>query len=182
MLNDVLWAGFGPRLRRVSVALALPMVMGTHAPFPVNEVAIEGTVQMQHLNGRISTSVSTLVGPLPVHGRVAATHTCEGSFTGTVRYSALVRLAARVKRVHLVTALDGQVSRPDTTSCVVPAERVRGLFALTDTLLTGHVLAGDSVVTIVGIVRAVGDSAYHAELSIASGAGPPVVSLHLYHR
>lgn len=182
MLNDVLSAGFRPRLRRNSVALALPIVMATHAPFPVNEVAIDGTVQMQQLKGRISTSVSTLVGPLPVHGRVAATHTCEGSFTGTVRYSALVRFAARLKGVHLVTALDGQVSRPDTTSCVVPAETVRGRFWLTDTLLTGHVLAGDSVVTIVGIVRAVGDSAYHAELSPVSGASPPLVSLHLYHR
>lgn len=182
MLNDILSAAVGPRLRRGSVALTLAIAMATHAPFPVNEVAIEGTLQMQHLNGRISTSVSTLVGPLPVHGRVAATHTCEGAFTGTVRYSALVRFAARLKRVQLVTALDGQVSRPDATSCVVPFERVRGRFWLTDTLLTGQVLAGDSVVTIVGIVRAVGENAYHAELSAAPGASPPLLSLHLYHR
>jgi hypothetical protein len=182
MLKDNLLSSYRLRIRGEWVALALPVVIAMHGTFPVNEVAIEGTIRMQEMHGRVSTSVATLIGTLPVGGRVAVTQTCDGAFRGTVKYSPLVRLAARLKRVHLVTALDGQVAQPDSASCGARAETLRGRFWLADSVLTGHVVAGEAAVGITGVVRAVGDTAYHAEISAGSGAGPPMLSLNLYQR
>lgn len=178
----MLHAGLLPRLRRESIVLALPVLFASNEGFPLSEIAIHGVMRSRQLEGRISTTVASPIGQLPVSGRVLARRTCDGTFAGTVTYSTIVRLAARLKGVRLITALDGRVHPSDTSSCAIAAETLFGQFRLADSVLIGDVRTEETVWIVLGIVRALGDSAYHAELSTASATHPATVSLYLYER
>lgn len=178
MLNAVLL----PRLRRDAIALALPVFIASGDRFPLKDIAIEGSLRSRELEGTVTTAVASPIGRLPVAGRVFARHACDGRFAGTVSYPAWVRLAARLKRVRLVTALDGRLHEADTSSCAVATETLSGQFRLADSVLIGDLKTGQTAWVVLGIVRAIGDSTYHAELTTATAARPATVSLFLYQR
>jgi hypothetical protein len=170
-----------PRLRRESILLAVPVVLAGNG-FPLNELALDGSLRSRLLEGRVSTAVHTPIGRIPVHGRVVAHHACDGTFTGTVTYSRLIRLAARLRGISLVTALNGRVHDADGRGCDEVALTVAGQFHLADSLVVGDLRTGHAAWVIIGVVRAVGDTAYHATLDMAAVTHRATVSLDLYER
>ena len=155
------------RVRRWrSMALAAPLMFVIEGQFPVNELAIRAAiVETSHeIHGSIGTSVATPIGRLPVKGRLAAGFTCDGAFTGTVGYSLLVRIGARLKGIGLVTALEGQLPPSALSECTLSVESLSGRFGITDSTLTGSISSGTDSLAITGVLRASGDTAYHAAL------------------
>jgi hypothetical protein len=134
--------------------------------FPVNELAIRAAIlePSHEIHGSIGTSVATPFGRLPVKGRVAAGFTCDGAFTGTVGYSLLVRIGARLKGIGLVTALEGQLPPAALSQCTPSVSSVSGRFGITDSIVTGSISTGTDSLAITGVLRASGDTAYHAAL------------------
>jgi hypothetical protein len=153
------------RLRRwQSMALAAPLMLMAEGQFPVNELAIRAAiVEASHeIHGSIGTSVATPLGRLPVKGRVAARYGCDGTFTGTVGYALLVRIGARLKGIGLVTALEGQLPPSALSQCTIAVESLSGRFDIADSTVTGSISAGADSLPIIGVLRALGDTAYHA--------------------
>lgn len=178
MRKVVVWS----RLRRASIVLALPVVLAGNDRFPLNELALHGTVRSRQLEGTVSTAVRSPIGRISVAGRVVAHQACDGTFTGTVTYSRWVRLAARLKGVSLVTALDGRLHDADVRSCTGVAVTLSGQFRLADSVVLGDLTTETTAWVIAGVVRAVGDTAYHAELDVAATTERATVSLDLYER
>ena len=161
------------RVRRWrSMALAAPLMLMAEGQFPVNELAIRAAVvEASHeIHGSIGTSVATPLGRLPVKGRVAASYGCDGAFTGTVGYSVLVRIGARRKGIGLVSALEGQLPPSALSDCTIAAEALSGRFDIADSTVTGSISAGADSLAITGVLRAVGDTAYHAAVVPVHGA------------
>ena len=171
-----------PRLRRESILLAVPIVLAGDDRFPLNELALDGSVQSLQLEGTVSTAVRTPIGRIPVHGRVAARHACDGTFAGTVTYSRLVRFAARLRGISLVTALDGRLRDADTRGCTGVVATLSGQFRLADSVVVGDLATERASWFVVGVVRGVGDTAYHAELDMVTATHRATVSLDLYER
>lgn len=171
-----------PRLRREAVLLAVPIVLAGDDRFPLNELALNGSVRSLQLEGTVSTAVRTPIGRIPVQGRVIAQHACDGTFAGKVTYSRLVRLAARLRGISLVTALDGRLHDADTRSCTGAVVSLSGQFRLADSVVIGDLATERVAWVIVGVVRAVGDTAYHAELDMVTTTHRATVSLDLYER
>jgi hypothetical protein len=161
------------RMRRWrSMALAAPLMLMAEGQFPVNELAIRAAiVEASHeIHGSIGTSVATPLGRLPVKGRVAASYGCDGAFTGTVGYSLLVRIGARLKGIGLVTALEGQLPPSALSECTIAVEVLSGRFDIADSTVTGSISAGADSRPITGVLRAMGDTAYHAAVVPLYGA------------
>ncbi|MGQ0714908.1 MAG: hypothetical protein ACT4PJ_14485 [Gemmatimonadaceae bacterium] len=178
MRKAVLW----PRLRRESIVLALPVTLAGSSGFPLNEIAVDGVVRARQLESTVSTAVSSPIGRIPVTGRVFAHRACDGAFAGTVTYSRWVRLVARLRGISLVTALDGRLHDADPASCTEMASTLSGRFRLADSVVIGDLATEIGAWVIVGVVRAVGDSAYYAELTMAAATNRAAVSVHLYER
>jgi hypothetical protein len=146
-------------------------MMMAEGQFPVNELAIRAAIvgASHEIHGSIGTSVATPLGRLPVKGRVAASYGCDGAFTGTVGYSLLVRLGARLKGIGLVTALEGQLPPSALSDCSMAVESLSGRFEIADSTVTGAITAGMDSLTVTGVLRAMGDTAYHAAVVPAHG-------------
>jgi hypothetical protein len=160
------------RVRRWrSMALATPLMLMVEGQFPVNELAIRAAIvaPSHEIHGSIGTSVATPFGRLPVKGRMAAGFTCDGAFTGTVAYSLLVRIGARLKGIGLVTALEGQLPPSALSACTPYVVAFTGQFGITDSTLTGSISTGTDSLAITGVLRASGDTAYYAALAPVLG-------------
>ena len=155
------------RVRRWrSMALAAPLMFMVEGQFPVNELAIRAAIlePSHEIHGSIGTAVATPLGRLPVKGRLAAAYSCEGAFTGTVGYSLLVRIGARLKGIGLVTALEGQLPPSALSECTLSVESLSGRFGITDSTVTGSISSGMDSIAVTGVLRAAGDTAYYAAL------------------
>ena len=108
---------------------------------------------------------------------------CNGSIRGTISYNPLVRFFARLKRVDLVTDLDGAVVRDSTAACVnLPADSIHGTAMVERTELRGAVrVAGDSV-RFIGPTWTVGDSSYHSLLHVTRADSAFDIRINLYER
>lgn len=162
--------------------IALPLLALSPGPFPVADFSVRAEMRApsREVHGRIGTSVATPFGSLPVSGRVAVTHTCDGSFIGTVRYSFLVRLGARLKGIRLVTSLDGRVAPTALADCALLTTELSGRFRIADSTLTGTVRTAADSLVVRGIVRAVGDTAYHIVLAPAESDRTDTAFVTLY--
>jgi hypothetical protein len=167
-----------------AIALAAPLALVSDRGIPLKEISVRGSLQPEShaIRGTISTAVPTPLGKVPVTGQVVATYSCDGSFAGTVGYGVLVRLAARLKRVDLVTRVDGRVDRSGPADCRRLAERVAGHFWIADSVLVGYVRADADSLAVGGVVWTAGDSAYHGVLSPADGTGAYTAYINLYER
>lgn len=170
--------------RARALALAFPMLLARERGIPLEEVAVRGVLEpvSHQIRGTISTDVPTPFGRVPVTGHVVAGYTCEGSFAGRVGYGLVVRLAARLKRIELVTRVDGHVVRSASATCAPTTEEIAGRFWIADSVVTGYVRAGTDSLGVAGIVRTVGASAYHAELCPSDGTGAFTASINLSER
>jgi hypothetical protein len=153
------------------MALAAPLMVMVEGQFPVNELAVRAAIlEASHeIHGSIGTSVATPLGRLPVKGRVTAGYDCDGAFTGTVGYSLLVRIGARLKGIGLVTALAGQLPPSAMSQCMLTVESLSGRFEIADSTITGSISAGADSLAITGVLRAIGDTAYYAAVIPVDG-------------
>jgi hypothetical protein len=167
-----------------TILLVAPLVVLTQPNFPVEKLTIraEGSAPLRELRGTIGTSVSTPLGALPVSGRAVVTHECDGTFAGVVRYSFLIRLGARLKKIALVSAIDGRVTVPAPADCTLSGGPLSGQFQISDSTITGSIRASADSLPVHGVVRAVGDTAYQVVLTALAENPADTVFVNMYAR
>lgn len=168
---------------KLTILAVAPLVVMTQPIFPVEKLTIraEGSAPLRELRGTIGTSVSTPLGALPVSGRAVVTHSCDGTFAGVVRYSFLVRLGARLKKIALVSAIDGRVT-PAPADCTFSGGPLSGQFQISDSSVTGSIRASADSLPVHGVVRAVGDTAYLVVLTALAENRADTVLANMYAR
>lgn len=166
-----------------TILLVAPLVV-TQPIFPVEKLTIraQGSAPLRELHGTIGTSVSTPLGALPVSGRAVVTHSCDGTFAGVVRYSFLIRLGARLKKIALVSAIEGRVTVPAPADCTLSDGPLSGQFQISDSTITGLISASADSLPVHGVVRAVGDTAYQVVLTALADNPADTVFVNMYAR
>ncbi|HUF29051.1 MAG TPA: hypothetical protein VMM77_00200 [Gemmatimonadaceae bacterium] len=167
-----------------TILLFAPLVVLSQPNFPVERLTIRADIsaELREVHGTIGTSVSTPFGALPVSGRAQLAHSCDGTFAGTVSYSFLVRLGARVKGIALVSAMEGHVAPSRLSNCSFATGELSGQFRISDSTLTGSIRASADSLPIQGVVRAIGDTAYQVELTVPAFEAADTVFVNLYAR
>lgn len=167
-----------------TLLVVVPLMVLSQPHFPVEKLTIraEMSAPLGEVRGTIGTSVSTPLGALPVSGRAVVTHSCDGAFAGVVSYSFLIRLGARLKRIALVSAIDGRLAPSARAGCTLAGGPLSGQFQINDSTITGSVLASADSLPVRGVVRAVGDTAYQVELTALSDDAADTVFVNLYAR
>ena len=167
-----------------TILLAAPLVVLTQPNFPVEKLTIraEGSTPLREVRGTIGTSVSTPLGALPVSGRAVVTHSCDGTFAGVVRYSFLIRLGARLKKIALVSAIDGRMAVPLPEDCILSGGPISGQFQVSDSTISGSIHASADSLPVHGVLRAIGDTAYQVVLTALADSPADTVFVNLYAR
>ena len=167
-----------------TMLLVVPLVVLSQPNFPVEKLTISarGSALLREVHGTIGTSVSTPFGALPVSGRAIVTHSCDGTFAGVVSYSFLIRLGARLKKIALVSAIDGRVAPQSLAGCTLSGATLSGQFQISDSTITGSILISDDSLPVLGVVRAVGDTAYQVILTALAEDATDTVFVNLYAR
>ncbi len=116
----------------MSARLALFVLLTQAKPVPMRDVSLNGSIDptARAFVGKVVAVIGTPIGRIPITGNVSARVTCTGTFSGYISYSRIVRVFAALKRVDLVTQLDGAIldSLPDLDA-VVPAAQGPALAA-----------------------------------------------------
>lgn len=167
------------------VLLAVSIVCTQSKPVPMRDVSLSGVVNPaeRSMAASVVAAIRTPLGKIPIRGNLRIRIACTGAFSGTISYHPMVRLLARLKRVDLVTELDGAVAHDAGSECApLSADTVRGLATVDKTELRGGVrVAGDSV-HFTGPAWTVGDSTYHSILRVTSASRSVELQVNLYER
>ncbi len=167
-----------------TLLLAVPLMVLSQPHFPVEKLTIraEGGAPLREMRGTIGTSVSTPFGALPVSGHAVVSHSCDGTFAGAVSYSFLIRLGARLKKIALVSAIDGRFAHSALAGCSLSGGPLSGQFRISDSTITGSILASTDSLSVHGVVRAIGDTAYQVVLTALAEYPADTVFANLYAR
>jgi hypothetical protein len=173
-----------PSLRSTGFGIAL-LLLHDQKPVPMRDVSLTGVIDpaQRSVAAKVVAAIGTPFGKVPITGHLKIRIDCQGAFAGTISYHPVVRFLARVKRVDLVTELDGSVAHDASESCApLAADTVRGAAVVEKTQLSGGLrVAGDSV-QFVGPAWTVGDSTYHSLLRVTRATRTLDLRVNLYER
>ena len=168
--------------------VALPLMVlqsGGKKEVPMKDVAIRGNAIGTTKEVRIvlEAGIGTIFGRIPIRGTTLLTYDCNSSFKGKVSYSAWVRLFAKLKRVDLLTDIDGTVSMPERPECpLLTVDTILGQAAVDTSLLSGWVRMDRDSLSFRGPAWMMGDSSYHANLSALHRGRPLEMRVNMYER
>ena len=167
--------GPAPQPRRADADKAVPM----------REVVVLGVMRPEprEVSAHVIATIGTLIGNIPIRGKILVHVACEGTFRGKISYHPMVRFFARLKGVDLISDLDGSIAPPRVNSCAtLTADSIHGKAVVERRQLRGAVmLAGDSV-RFSGPTWMVGDSTYHGLIRLTRGSSLVDVHVNLYER
>ncbi len=172
-------------LRAVGGAVATLALLSQRAPVPMRDVSLSGVVNpaARSMAARVTAAIGTPFGKVPIHGNLHVRIDCAGAFAGTISYHAVVRFFARLKRVDLVTELDGTIERDQAGDCIVlSADTLRGAAVVEKTELRGGLRLATDSVHFVGPAWTVGDSTYHSLLRVTRSERSLDLRINLYER
>jgi hypothetical protein len=152
---------------RPALALLAPFALLPAHEIAVEQLELRARIEpvAREVTGTIGTAVKLPVGSIPVSGRGRVRYRCDGTFDGAVRYGWLVRLAARLKHVELVTRIGGEIDDDGQWRCGLAADTLVGHFEVRDTLLTGWVRSGADSIPLQGGIVQRADTAWSARIS-----------------
>jgi hypothetical protein len=126
-----------------------PLIGQERVPTRARDVEIRGLLKpdARQALAELRAYVATPLGRIPVSGYARLRYTCDGRFSGTVEYSTIVRLLARLKGVALVRSMHGSVTFDYPPACTYGPELVLAGVARTDSFeVRGYIRAAtDSI-------------------------------------
>jgi hypothetical protein len=172
-------------LRATGIGMAVLVLLQDQKPVPMRDVSLAGVIDpaQRSLAAKVVAAIGTPFGKIPITGHLKIRIDCQGAFAGTISYHPVVRFLARVKRVDLVTELDGSIAQDADSGCSpLAADTVRGAAVVEKTQLSGGLrMAGDSV-RFVGPAWTVGDSTYHSLVRVTRATRTLDLRVNLYER
>jgi hypothetical protein len=168
-------------------ALALSEVaeVDDKKPVPMRDVQFTGSADSVSRRVAIvmEAAIATPLGRIPIRGHIRLTYDCQSKFAGTVSYHPLVRFFAKLKRVDLIGAIDGEASAGAESSCpTMLVHRIHGRAKVDAHELSGWVtLDGDSL-SFRGPAWLAGDTAYHSVLSAVRGGRPIEMRVAMFEK
>ena len=175
-----------PNSWRLALAL-LPLIAQQSGKknVPMRDLAIRGNAVASQREVRIvmEAGIGTILGRIPIRGNTHVTYDCNSTFTGKVSYSGWVKLFAKLKRVDLLTEMDGVVAIQDRPDCpVLAVQAIIGRAVVDTSQLSGWLkLDGDSL-SFGGPAWLVGDSSYHASLTATHRGKQVEMRVNMYER
>jgi hypothetical protein len=161
------------------------LLLQEQKPVPMRDVSLAGVIDPvpRSMAAKVVAAIGTPFGKIPITGHLTIRIDCQGAFAGTISYHPVVRFLARVKRVDLVTELDGALALESPDGCAaLAADTVRGTAVVEKTQLRGGLrLAGDSV-HFLGPAWTVGDSTYHSIVRVTRATRSLDLRINLYER
>ncbi len=169
----------------VIAPLAVGALLWQTKPVPMRDISLSGIVnpQARSMAASIVAAIKTPIGKIPIKGNLNIRIDCAGAFIGTISYHPMVRFFARLKRVDLVTELDGTIQRDSTEDCApLSADTVSGTAVVERTELRGGLRVADDSVHFLGPAWTVGDSTYHSVVRVSRAARSLELRVNLYER
>jgi len=171
--------------RSVCVGVTAGALLVQPKAVPMRDITLSGIVdpERRSMAATVVAAIGTPIGKIPIRGNLQLRIDCAGAFAGTISYHPMVRLFARIKRVDLVTELDGAIVRDALADCTsLSSDTVRGTAVVEKTELRGGLrMAADSV-HFIGPAWTVGDSSYHSVLRVTRSEHSLDLRVNLYER
>jgi hypothetical protein len=152
---------------------------------PMKDVAIYGSAvgADRQVKVVLEAGIGTIFGRIPIRGNTQITYDCQSKFAGKVSYSGWVRFFAKLKRVDLLTDIDGTVAIQDGPECPgLSADSIAGQAAVDSTQLYGWLRMDRDSLSFRGPVWMMGDSSYHATLTAQHRGRQLEMRINMYER
>jgi len=158
---------------------------GDQHPVPMRDVAIRGRAHglSREVNVVLRARIATPIGKIPIDGHMRLLYDCTSAFTAKVSYNPFVRFFAKLKRVDLITEIDGRVQIDSAPPCpTMDAQRILGRAEIEVTQLSGWLNIDNDSLAFRGPAWMMGDSSYHALLAGTHRGRRMQMSVNMYER
>jgi hypothetical protein len=173
-------------LRLASVALPLVIVQsGGTKKVPMKDVAIYGSAvgPSRQVKIVLEAGIGTIFGRIPIRGNTVITYDCQSAFTGKVSYSGWVRFFAKLKRVDLLTDMDGTLAIQDRPACpALSVDSIVGQASADTAQFYGWLKMDRDSLSFRGPAWMMGDSSYHATLTAVHRGRQLELRVNMYER
>jgi hypothetical protein len=168
----------------VPMVLVASLGLAVSDPIRLTPVHVVGEVQpaTRTVDGTITTAVRTPLGNVPVTGHVQAYYRCDATFSGTVRYSPVIRFLARLRGATLVNTMDGRMEAREPWDCRTGRGRFAGRFTFADTVMKGHLLHRGDSIPVDGFAWVRGERQFQSRLMVRHAAGGYTLHVSLAER
>jgi hypothetical protein len=150
------------------LAVLVPTLLLLAGSWPrLDDVHVRGVVDpaTHTVKATLTTGVRTPLGTVPVTGHARGTYRCDASFSGTIRYSPVLRVLARLRGATLVNTLQGHVQTATPWDCAGMADRFAAHLSFQDTLFTGQLIYNDTALPVSGVTALSGPRAFRSSLT-----------------
>jgi hypothetical protein len=167
-----------------SVLLAALLGLGSSSGIRLHTIDLRGEVRptTRQVVGTITTEVRTPLGGVPVTGRVVARYGCDGSFHGSLSYSSLIRVLARLRGATLVNVMEGHLDSAEAWDCQIGVDRIAGRLIFADSLLTGHLTYHGNTVPVSGFAWARDPKEFQSLITVPHTTGAHSIRVRLAER